>query len=598
MSRFLLARRMIRWGPRALLLIALFWLVAAGWQLRIAWSNIDSALDSLSDARAVAASDLDGFVQAATTAGDDLEEEMVSDRLHAAALDFSDARAAVQHPAVRSLRVVPVLGRQLQSVDALASSASIATNAGAEAFEDLSALLSEDVEGPERRVSVVAEVAARLKQLQSDLRALDLGPASALVGPLGSARDRFATEYETVLAAVSTAVDVAEGSLGFLDGPSRYLLMAANNGEMRAGSGMFLQVGVLEVEDGRFHVGDMVPARELLLPESEVAMDPDVDGLWGWLRPNQEWRNVNLTPRFDVSAAMASDMWEAAGGEPVDGVIALDVVALERLLEALGPVDVEGETITSEGVVADLLLDQYATFEGERDQRRERLGLIASAVFEAMSERSWAPTRMLEALESAGSGRHLLIWSDHDVQARAWDAVGVSGTIESDSMLLSVINRGGNKLDQFLEVSSEVDVSQVDDLKHVSVDVRVRNSTPEGLVRYVAGPHPRSPVGAGEYLGIVSLTLPGLAGSPEVSGGAPAALGPDGDSYVLAAWTSVEPGAESVVTFEFDLAPGVETIQVLPSARVPAVEWAFDGQTWVDDSAAWLELEEPRRNSR
>ncbi len=576
----------------------LTWLIAAGWQLWIARSNIDSALDSLTEARAVAVSDLDGFVQAATTAGDDLEEEAVSDRLRAAASDFSDARAAVRHPALRSLGVVPVLGRQLRSVDALASSASTATNAGAEAFGDLSALLSEDLDGPERRVSVTAEVTDRLKQLQSDLEALDLGPANALVSPPGSARDRFATEYNSVLAALATAVDAAEGSLDFLDGPSRYLLLAANNGEMRAGSGMFLQVGVLEVEDGRFHVDDLVPARELFLPESEVAMDPDVAGLWGWLRPNQEWRNVNLTPRFDVSAAMASDMWEGGGGKAVDGVIALDVVALERLLEALGPVAVDGETISSEGVTADLLLDQYAAFEGERDERRERLGLIASAVFDAMSERSWAPTRMLEALESAGSGRHLLIWSDDDVQARAWDAVGVSGTIQSDSMLLSVINRGGNKLDQSLEVSADVDVFPGDDLEHVRVDVRVRNSTPEGLVRYVAGPHPRSPVGAGEYLGIVSLTLPGLAGSPEVSGGAPAALGPDGDSYVLAAWVSVELGAESVVTFEFDLAPTVEAIEVLPSARVPAVEWAFDGETWVDDRAAWLELKEPSQNSR
>jgi hypothetical protein len=91
-------------------------------------------------------------------------------------------------------------------------------------------------------------------------------------------------------------------------GNSTLLLLLGNNAEMRAGSGMFLTVGTLTVSDGRLDVGEIVPTFDFQLPEP-VTVDTDLAARWGWLEPGREWRNLGVSPRFDVTAEQASRMW-------------------------------------------------------------------------------------------------------------------------------------------------------------------------------------------------------------------------------------------------------------------------------------------------
>ena len=46
-----------------------------------------------------------------------------------------------------------------------------------------------------------------------------------------------------------------------LQGPEHYLVLMGNNAEMRAGSGAFLEAGVLTTSDGELHLSDVVPTR-------------------------------------------------------------------------------------------------------------------------------------------------------------------------------------------------------------------------------------------------------------------------------------------------------------------------------------------------
>ena len=46
---------------------------------------------------------------------------------------------------------------------------------------------------------------------------------------------------------------------GILQGPERYLVLMGNNAEMRAGSGMFLELGLLTTSDGELHLSDVMP---------------------------------------------------------------------------------------------------------------------------------------------------------------------------------------------------------------------------------------------------------------------------------------------------------------------------------------------------
>ena len=48
-----------------------------------------------------------------------------------------------------------------------------------------------------------------------------------------------------------------------------------------------------------------------------------------------------------------------------------------------------------------------------------------------------------------------MLWSSASGEQAGWTAVQVAGTLKPNSMLLGVHNRGGNKLDQFLDVECQ-----------------------------------------------------------------------------------------------------------------------------------------------
>ncbi len=80
------------------------------------------------------------------------------------------------------------------------------------------------------------------------------------------------------------------------------------------------------------------PTVDIPVPAGKVTPTGDLAARWGWLKPGQDWRNLGLTPQFDVNGPLAAQMWEAETGQHVDGVLAVDVEALHQLLEVTGPV--------------------------------------------------------------------------------------------------------------------------------------------------------------------------------------------------------------------------------------------------------------------
>ena len=57
---------------------------------------------------------------------------------------------------------------------------------------------------------------------------------------------------------------------------------------------------------------------------------------------------------------------------------------------------------------------------------------------------------MADALSAAAEGRHVLLWSSDTRTQAAWSGAGVAGQLQPSSLMADIINRGGNKLDQYL----------------------------------------------------------------------------------------------------------------------------------------------------
>jgi hypothetical protein len=264
------------------------------------------------------------------------------------------------------------------------------------------------------------------------------------------------------------------------------------------------------------------------------------------------------------------------------------------LLQAQGPIDIPGRTLTADDVLGFLLLDQYAGVDVSDPQaaRRDVLGAVARAAMATLDSRGWQSADLVGSLGSAGRGRHVLAWARDPVEQEAWAAGGIDGSLHVDSLAVSLLNVGGNKLDQFLHVDARLEMREVPDGGHdATLTLRIRNDAPSGLSSYVAGPHPATDLAEGEYQGIVSVNAPGVASLPRIAGNTPVlAAGIDGPTKVTAVgYLRIARGATQTVRINFRLPAGFNSLLVEPSARIPPLTWHFAGRTWEDEAPERLE---------
>ena len=501
--------------------------------------------------------------------------------LRSARSHFASAHRRLSNPAAAPLRILPVLGRQLRAVDAMAQAGSRVSGVGATAVSQGQAVLRRPHGTGPQRIDVMRALADLAERTRARLKGVGLGPSHALVGPVAHAHDTGAAQLTAVRDGLDRAAAAGKAGADLLAGPRRYLLLAANNAEMRAGSGMWLSAGVLETHDGRLSTSPFRATGDVTVPAGAVPATGDLAALWGWMHPTQDFRFLAATPRFDLTAPLAARMWEASGGGSVDGVLVVDPEALRAILEVVGPVDADGRTVSADDVVDWVLHDQYLTGDPFSPTRREAEGSVARAAVSALDTGDWSPSRLARALSGPARGRHVLAWSRDQGEEAAWASAGVDGVMRADDLMASVMSTGGNKLDYFLDVSSAMDVRRGHGGWEVSVRFRLRNPVPPDQPFYVAGPAPGTGLVAGEYRGLVSVSLPGDADYGHFLGrDTLAAVGPDGPNRVVAAEVHVMPGQEQDLEVRFNLPGGTRGLRLQPSARIPAVPWDRGARHW------------------
>lgn len=573
----------LRTAVRIALVLLGLWLAVGVVLGVLAVRDVQRGIDAAEQARA----NIDPSSLVEGTAAGDLE------RARAA---FAAGHRKASGPGMAVLRMLPLVGRNVRSVAALSNAAAVVADVGTQAVSDAGAVLDEPQSTGPDRVRAATSISAIAGRAAEDLDDLDLGPKN-LLPPLAERRSQFADQLDEVRTTLARARDAGQAVGALLGGPRTYLLLAANNAEMRAGSGMFLSVGTLRVADGEFELGELVPAGELYL-DSDTPPPPltgDLEERWGWLDPNQEWRNLGVSPRFDATAELAAAMWEAHSGEAVDGVLMVDAEALRGVIAATGPVPLDDQVIDAGSVIDFVLHDQYDEYGDSLDPesqapRREQLGRIASAAITAIESGEFEVATLARELSDAVAGRHLMAWSARPEEQRGWEAAGVAGALTENDALLAIINRGGNKLDWFLDVAAEVEVDPGMEGTAVTITVDITNETPEGEVRYVAGPYPGSGVGEGVYTGLVTMNLPGTAADLRLEGVDQLAVaGADGPTVVVGGPLTLGRGESRRVVVSFSLPQGLTAFRILPSARIPPVSWKGPDGPWAENahSVAW-----------
>ncbi|MBV8463350.1 MAG: DUF4012 domain-containing protein [Acidimicrobiales bacterium] len=509
-------------------------------------------------------------------------------QLDAAEAEFRAAQSDLSSALFAPVTVVPVVGRQLRSVRALSSAAGTVSAVGSQFLSRVHGLLhAPHGAGPERVASLQQLQAASAVAAQQ-LRGVDTGPNAGLVSPLARKHNQFVSQLDLARNRLDNAAAVSAATSTILIGPQRYLVLAANNAEMRAGSGAFLDVGAATTSDGSVSVGQLEPSGQHPLPVGAVPVTGDLEHNWGWLSPSLDFRNLGTTPRFDVTAPLAAQMWTALTGQPVDGVIAVDIIAVQQLLEASGPVEVNGQTVSADTVAPFLLHDQYAGLTdnaADAGDRSDALGELARAVLSQLQGQSLDLTALAKSMSGAVSGRHLMVWSQNPAAEATWRAAGVSGSLTSSSLAVSLINLGSNKLDPFVPVRVSVATRPQGSNQAVTLTVTAPNTTPPGESQFIGGPSPGSNLPYGAYSGIVAVNVPGSARQLSMSGESDLAVsGPDGPTWVEGGLVTIPAGGSVTVTVHFVMPGAHGSMAVVPSARVPAEQWQFGGHTTTDDA--------------
>jgi hypothetical protein len=257
-------------------------------------------------------------------------------------------------------------------------------------------------------------------------------------------------------------------------------------------------------------------------------------------------------------------------------------------------VTVSSGTVSADTVLPLLLHDQYEglTVLDDQSARRERLAEVAKATVQRVEDADADLSTLADELRNAGRNRHLLAWAVDPALDAGWQAAGIGGELQDASVLVAVANRGGNKLDQYLEVSGEITAAEVEEGGlDVTMTLTLRNEAPLDDPPYILGAEPFLPPGT--YPGFVTVVLPRFATDVTIAGADELATqGPEGGvSQVVASSVLVDPGGSRVVTITFRLPDGAPGLRIEPSARVPGIAWTAGDMTWTDvDGSRTVEL--------
>jgi hypothetical protein len=462
---------------------------------------------------------------------------------------------------------VPGLDRQIDAARRLTTAAAQAGAAASTASSSLADVLARPDTGGGRAVALLDALVAEITAGSDALAAIDLGSDDGLVPPLRAARQRLARQRDGAVAGLARMQQTAAALRTMLDGPRTYLVLAANNAEMRAGGGMVLQAGTIRFAAGRVEAGEF-RAVETLRSDAGIRVPKEIEQLYGWLGPGRDWRNTGSSPVFAATAPLYAALAEAAGMGQVDGVILVDAVALRQVIRVLGPVQTGRTRVDAANALQLLLHDLYEGFDRRQRLRRNLLGNVARATVRALDARSWPAGPMVAALERAAAGRHMLAWSRRPAEQAAWGELGVDGALVPNGLLVSVQNHGGNKLDWFLRPALDVHVaSRRNGERHVEIVLQLDNPTPEGELPYIAGIRLQPDLAPGDYRAFVTAHLPAQAVNVRLEGGRIVSVGTEGGRKVVGALLDIPRQHRRTVRLDFWLPAGTGPLVLEPSAR-------------------------------
>jgi hypothetical protein len=505
----------------------------------------------------------------------------------AAAVDrIDDAdRRANDSPFLKALSLVPVVRGQ---VDAVRDLTHVAADLGATARTSTTTIdnvLQKAGEDPSARIELLDTVLEQLDVIEAAIRSTDIDTGGRLVGPLSSARSKVVSTLDKAPSRLAEARFYVSGLRRLLAGPSRYLVLAANNAEMRGGAGMPLSGGVVTIENGDIEFGSFEQLAPQLFPKPTDFQFPktwvNTYGRWAY---GQNYLETAVSPNFGTTGPAYVAMAPNAGFGPVDGVIEIDVVALRELIKVIGPVELDGVTYDETNIEQEILNENYlrfATIEGDRDERMQLQSALATRIFDAFKERDIPVADLAFAMRTAAISRHLLAYSKDAAVQDLWASIGADGVLQPDSLMVTVQNVAANKLDWYINPRVVLNVLPgTDGYWKARLTVVIENPEVERSSPQVDGTY--DGLTNGTHRALVAVYLPKQAVNVRALDVPFSEYGVDPPLNMAGMRVEIPRGTTRRVALEFSLPKDVVGAQLVPAGRVRPMFYTVNNHTMFD----------------
>lgn len=489
--------------------------------------------------------------------------------------DLADLRSSfgVMVHVLPAFRWLPRYGGDLANASALTEFGALATTSALKTIQVASEIDAAIEAGRVERVPVGVSFlraaqaqSVAVKEAQQSLagamrarQQLDLAALSPSRRAMLERLDRWLPLWQIGL----NALESAPALLG-ADRPRTYLLIAQNSDELRATGGFISGVMSIQVADGLITVGQF---RDSFAVDNWSQLHPaPPDPLRKYMYAGVlAFRDANWSPDFPTTARQLQEIYRIDNNVRVDGVIAITLQMVPTLLEATGPMTVEGYDGRVDGVNAVGKIRAYwASPAGQTpssnwwSHRKDFVGDLMQAMMQRLITGEVDRTRLAGALLDAVISKDLLLYaSEADIAP-----IGKLHTGPGDALMIVDSNVGFNKVDASIERRVSYAVSlENPDAPRARVAITYTNLSPSIEAFCVHQPlywQSYADLQQGCYWDYVRVVAPAGSRLVQATGLRDAsAEEPAEDRAVFGGYFVLERGETRVVTFEYDLPPDV-----------------------------------------
>src|SRR3989344_819415 len=211
-----------------------------------------------------------------------------------------------------------------------------------------------------------------------------------------------------------------------------YLVVFQNSAELRPTGGFIGSYATVRFDQGRmldYKINDIYTADGQM--KGQVAPPDEILHYLG--QPNWYMRDANFAADFPLSAKRLLWFLEKETGQSVDGVVAVNLGAVQKILSAVGPVEIEGAgKITGENFFEKAEYASEINFFPGSTQKRDFLGEVANGILRKLgsSETEW--TGLAAAVTLALREKDVMFYSNSAAEQKVFEANGWAGSIDQD----------------------------------------------------------------------------------------------------------------------------------------------------------------------